>query len=260
MSDTLAGAGATGGAPRPDRARRWIGPALLISLVINLFLMGFVVAGLLFRHPEPMEEFGPVPPSFFRMLHRGADGLPADDRAAMRRIMIREFPVIRPHFLKIEAARKALADVVGATPYDPAKVKEAFAMVDAAQAEMIAATHGAMIDGFGKLTPAQRERIAEMMRKQADRRMKGGRHPHDRASEKSDAAPLPLGPAGRPPAASDSAVSDSAASDETPPPDVPPLVSDALGLPTPPPPPPPLRAPPNAPANGLGFSGGTTSP
>ncbi len=243
MSDTPT----AGGAPWSDRARKWIGPALLISLVINLFLIGFVVAGLLFHRSGPREEFGSVPPSFFRMLHRGADGLPADDRAAMRRIMIGEFPVIRPHFLKIEAARKALADVVGATPYDPARVKEAFARVDAAQAEMIAATRGAMIDGFEKMTQAQRERIAEMMRKQADRRMKGGPGPHDRAPEKSGAAPLPLGPAARPPVAAD----------EVPPPDTPPLVSDALGLPVPPP---PLRAPPNTPANGLGFSGGRTAP
>lgn len=246
MSDTPT----AGGAPWPDRARKWIGPALLVSLVINLFLIGTVAAGFFFRHYGPAEDFGRVPPSFFRMLHRGVDGLPADDRAAMRRIMVREFPVIRPYFLKIESARKELAAAIGAEPYDPAGVKAAFARVDAAQAEMIAATRAAMVEGFGKLGPAQRARIAEMMRTQADHRMKERHRPRRPTPEKSEVSPSPLEPAERAPSASRPA----------PPPDPEPQISDALGVEAPPPSQPQRVMPRGAPASGLGFSGGTTAP
>ena len=42
-----------------------------------------------------------------------------------------------------------------------------------AQAEMVKATRNAMIQGFGKMSDEQRIRLADSMRKQADRRLKG---------------------------------------------------------------------------------------
>ncbi len=153
------------------RERRWLGPALLVSLIINLFLLGMIATALIFHRPPPGDEFGPVPSPFFRMLQKDMGGRRPDDRAVVRSIMIQQFPIIRPYIVKIEIARRDLAQAIGATPYDPAKVSAAFERVDQAQAEMIRATRDAMVQGFGKLDPAQRERLAETMRKQAERRI-----------------------------------------------------------------------------------------
>lgn len=156
----------------PGRERRWLGPALLASLVVNLFLLGMIATALIFG-PRPPEgrQFGQVPPPFLRTLHKDASGLPDDDRVALRMMMIRQFPLIQPHIVKIETARKELAEAIGKTPYDPAEVEKAFQKVDDAQAEMIQATRGAMIEGFGKMKPEQRERLSKAMFKQAERRL-----------------------------------------------------------------------------------------
>lgn len=230
-----------------DRTRKWIGPALLVSLGLNLFLIGTMAAGLFFRPPHPPGEFGPVPSPFWRMLHKGAQTLPPDDRAAMRKIMIQEFPIIRPYFARIETARKNLADEIGANPYDPAKVNAAFAEVDAVQAEMIKATRQAMIEGFGKMKPEQRSRIAEAMRKQAERHIRDSKNPPPPPpGAEDDPVPLPVGPGSRP-------VEPHSSQDALPPPP-PPAVADAPGSDATPPAP---DMPHNAPdPTGLGFMGG----
>ncbi|MCE9650532.1 MAG: periplasmic heavy metal sensor [Parvibaculum sp.] len=168
MSETLS--------PQPsanDRLRRWIGPALLISLIINLFLVGMIATAMISHRGGPRGEFRSPPQPFFGMMRRGAADLPAGDRAAMRDIMMQQFPIIKPYFVKIDTARRNLADVIAATPYDPAKVAAAFARIDSAQAEMVKATREAMIQGFGKMSDEQRIRLADAMRKQADKRLKG---------------------------------------------------------------------------------------
>lgn len=166
MSDTPS-------ASAKDNARRWLGPALLISLVINLFLVGLIGASVIHRAKMRGGDLGP-PPAFFGMMHKGFSNLPPDDRAVMRNIMLHEFPIIRPYFAKIDQARRDLAVTIGTEPFDAAKVSAAFARVDAAQAEMIQATRSAMIAGFGKMSVEQRGRFADAMRKQAERRLNNG--------------------------------------------------------------------------------------
>ncbi|HEY4343747.1 MAG TPA: periplasmic heavy metal sensor [Parvibaculum sp.] len=159
--------------PAGDRLRRWLGPALLISLIINLFLVGMMATAMIAHRPGKHMDFRSPPPSFFGMIKRGAADLPPGDRAAMRDIMLQQFPIIRPYFIKIDTARRELAGVIATNPYDPVRVAAAFAKVDTAQAEMVKATRDAMIEGFGKMSNEQRARLADAMRKQADRRLKG---------------------------------------------------------------------------------------
>ena len=121
----------------PLAERRWVGPALLLSLIINLFLVGTIAAALIIGPPSPPgAEPGRVPAPFFKMLHKGTDGLPPGDRAAMRKIMIEQFPLIKPHLAALEMARRELADALGAPSYDTARVTAAFAKVDTVQAEI----------------------------------------------------------------------------------------------------------------------------
>ncbi|MEN6541961.1 periplasmic heavy metal sensor [Parvibaculum sp.] len=151
--------------------RRWVGPALLVSLIINLFLVGMIAAALIFGTPVPPGvEPGRVPAPFFKTLHKGADGLPPGDRAAMRKIMIDQFPLIKPRLAALETARRELADALGAPTYDAARVAAAFAKVDTVQAEISQAARTAMIQGFSRLTPEQRARVADSMRRRAEHR------------------------------------------------------------------------------------------
>jgi uncharacterized membrane protein len=186
-------------AQAPLAARRWVGPALLVSLVVNLFLVGTIATALIFGPPPPPgAEPGHAPAPFFKMLHKGADGLPPGDRAAIRKIMVEQFPLIKPHIIAIETARRELADAVGAPTYDPAKVAAAFAKVDLAQAELSQAARDAMVQGFSRLTSEQRARVAETMRRRAERRFgpggPGGRGPDGPPPD----GPPPDGPEGPP--------------------------------------------------------------
>lgn len=158
----------------PARVRRWIGPALLVSLIVNAFLLGLIAAATLTHRPWHHAEFRAPPLPFLGMMRRGTADLPPNERAFMRDIMVQQFPIIRPYYVKIDQARKELADVIAATPYDPAKVGEAFAKVDVAQSEMVKATREGLIEGFGKMSTEQRARLAATMRKQAERHLMGG--------------------------------------------------------------------------------------
>lgn len=161
--------------PTSDRLRRWLGPALLISLAVNVFLVGLIVTTMIVHRPGEHADLRSPPHSFFGMMKRGAADLPPGDRAAMRNIMVKQFPIIRPYFTKIDLARRDLAGAIAANPYDPEKVGAAFAKLDAVQAEMVRATRDAMIQGFGKMNDEQRARLADAMRKQTDRRLNKSR-------------------------------------------------------------------------------------
>ncbi|HMM13926.1 MAG TPA: periplasmic heavy metal sensor [Parvibaculum sp.] len=180
MSDPIA----TGAGLAPKQPRRWTGPALLASLVVNLFLIGLIGASLFFLPRSPAKgELSAVPSSFFRTLHKDMRELSAADKAALREVMRSRFPAIRPDFVRIETARKELAEALASNPFDAEKVGAAFDRVDAAQSDMMHATRDALIQGFASLEPAQRARIAEAMRAQAERRLQR------KLRVKSDSAP-----------------------------------------------------------------------
>jgi uncharacterized membrane protein len=152
----------SGGKP----VRRWLGPALLVSLVINLFLGGLIATAII-KHRD-----GPPPgghPSFFGAMRGDMADLSKEDRDAMRKIMVGQFKTIRPHLVEMDAARKKLAEAVGAMPYDPAKVAAVFAEIDMAQTEMGRTMRDAMIKGFGEMSDAQRQRLSAAMLKNANR-------------------------------------------------------------------------------------------
>jgi len=151
--------------------RSWVGPALLASLVVNLFLIGLVVGPMFFHHPPPKEMRAYGPPSHFMgMLDRRTRSMPDDDRAAIRNIMIEQFPNIRPYFREIGESRMALAEALGSDPYDPEKVRAAFDNLDRSSSGMNKVLNEAVIQGFSKLPADQRARIAQTMKEKVERR------------------------------------------------------------------------------------------
>jgi len=154
--------------PEPSSAkmpRRWLAPALLASLALNLFLIALMAVPLLMG-PPGLDRHGP--PGMMGMYHSFKD-LPRGDREAIREAMRGKFPAIRPHMRDMGAARAALADALAAEPYDEAAVRAAFDTMDEAMREMTAVTRDAMLAGFAKLSPEQRQRMAEAMREGGER-------------------------------------------------------------------------------------------
>ena len=152
-------------AARPQQ-RRWLGPAFLASLAVNIFLLGLISVPLFFR-PPPGNGFG-LPPGGAGpgMFHQSFRNLPEADRKAIRTTMLGHFPEIRPHLLAMREAKSELADAVAADPYDEAAVRAAFDKMDRAMKQMGEVGRDAMMAGFEKLSPEQRKRVAEAMRKE----------------------------------------------------------------------------------------------
>lgn len=169
-------------------SRRWLGPALLASVAINLFLIGLIATAALSHRNGPPRD----PLSFMLGDMRGARAeLSDDDRAAMRKMMRSQFEAMRPHLVEMEEARKSLAAIIGTVPYDKEKVAAGFARVDAARDAIGATMRDALIEGFGKMDDAQRLRVSAFMEKNADRRW--GKH---RIRLKDDGQDLPPPPDG----------------------------------------------------------------
>jgi Spy/CpxP family protein refolding chaperone len=154
-----------GPATAPAKRRRWLGPAFLMSLVVNLFLVGLIVSSFVAHRPSMHPGGGPF---MFSGIRGDLDDMSKEDRAFMRKIMVRQFKTIRPQIEEMNEARKALAEVVGETPYDPAKVSAAFDRMDQAQAAMARNMRAAMIKGFSEMSDEQRQRMSKAMAKGAE--------------------------------------------------------------------------------------------
>lgn len=153
-------------AGKPDR--RWLGPALLVSLVLNLFLVALISVPF-FKGPRD-GGFGPMPRGHGAVLMHGAfRELPEEDRQEIRRAMREKFREIRPLFREMHEARDALADVLAAEPYDEAAARAAFDGMSASMMAMSDMGRDAMLETFAKLTPEQRKRVAEAVRKDRER-------------------------------------------------------------------------------------------
>lgn len=177
--------------PEPAAAsgkrRRWLGPAFLVSMVFNLFLIGLIVTSFV-AHRPPMHSGGG--PFMATGIRGDLEGMSKEDRAFMRKIMVRQFKTIRPQIEEMNEARKALAEVVGETPYDPAKVSAAFDRMDQAQAAIARNMRAAMIKGFGEMSDEQRQRMSNVMIKGAEH------HWRRKGNGENDGPPPPDGGGG----------------------------------------------------------------
>ena len=181
--------------PAGKASRRWLGPAFLVSLAFNLFLVALIAVA--FVKGPGGREFGPPPRGHGPALMHGAfKELPEEDRQLIRRAMKEQFREIRPHIRRSQEARDELADALAAELYDEAAVRAAFDRMSAAMTAMSDAGRDAMIETFAKLTPEQRQRVAEAMRKDRERvkalwRKHGGERRGEGAEDAPDDMPPP---------------------------------------------------------------------
>ena len=171
-------------------ARRWLGPAFLVSLGINLFLAGMIATSAYFHRGGPHGERGGGPMSaMFGDLRSAKSDMSAEDRKVMRDLMVGQFKTIRPYLQHMDKARKDLATIVGASPYDAEKVKAAFDRIDAARSKVANVTSEAMVKGFGEMSDEQRERLASVMANNAERHWRRGKNGPDGRPDGDDTPP-----------------------------------------------------------------------
>jgi len=152
--------------PAAKSPRRWLGPALLASVALNLFLIALMAVPFVKGPPEG-ERSGHH--SGMPGMYHSLKDLPREDRQTMRQAMRDRFPAARLHMRDMSAARAALAEALAADPYDETAARAAFDDMDAAMREMTAVGRDAMLAGFAKLTPEQRQRVAQAMRDEGNR-------------------------------------------------------------------------------------------
>ena len=149
--------------------RRWLGPALLASLAVNVFLLARISVPLFFGPPHD-GGFGAPPRGHGPMLMHGAfKELPEEDRLIFRRAMREQFRNVVPLIRQSREARDALADAIAADPYDEAAVRAAFDDIEKAMDAIGEIGRDGMIEVFARLTPEQRQRVARAMREEQER-------------------------------------------------------------------------------------------
>lgn len=141
--------------------RKWLGPLLLISLVLNLFLGAHFAVGMARHFGHEAHEGGVM-----LGLPHGAviRSLNAEERRLLRELMRPQRIGLADQFQNIRAARLALADAVAAMPYDPARVEQAFAEMREAMGSVAETSQNALTRAFAELSPETRARIATALR------------------------------------------------------------------------------------------------
>lgn len=155
--------------------RKWLGPVLLISLAVNLFLGGLFAVGYF---KDGRHHRGGHGMSMGMPHHVVARNLSEDERQALRSTMRENRSTFQPLFKDLRDARLALSEAVGADPYDPEATRQAFARMRAGMDALATRSQGALVEAFADLTPETRDKIAEAL-KQGRRgdRMRGEDRP-----------------------------------------------------------------------------------
>ena len=137
---------------------RWLVGGLVVSVVLNLLLVGFVV-GRLASAPPGMP---PDPTAGFGRLLRF---LPEERREAVS-------PVLRGHMRDVmrearglRSEHEAVYSALAAEPYDAAALSAALAALRATLNTTQEVAHRSLVEVAGTLTAAERRQLADAMRK-----------------------------------------------------------------------------------------------
>ncbi len=143
-------------------ARRWItvlGVALVVSLGLNLFLVG-IVAGRGFG-PRGDFDWQLTPAKLKLGVERVLRALPADDAKLMRSLFEAQRPDIAQRFEALQDARKAVGAALKAEPFDAAAFTAAYEAMQARSQELQAAIHGLIKAAIPQLSADGRAAVVE---------------------------------------------------------------------------------------------------
>jgi uncharacterized membrane protein len=134
---------------------------LVVSLVLNLLLVGFLAGRMSGFGPPP--GFGPDPTTgFFRLLGFLSDQRRATITPELRKQMGELIPMLR----KIHGDQKDVFETLTADPFDPAALDAALADLRANLTAAQIASHHSFVEMAKSLTPDERKALARAMRRQ----------------------------------------------------------------------------------------------
>lgn len=130
---------------------------LIVSLLVNLLLVGFIVGGIL-RHKHGDD----------RRYHREPPRVERSDEDKANRKLVREtlrsaFAEARDERLAERAARKAIGEAIQADPFDREAVTDAFKAMREANQARSAVIDAALVQSLSEMDVSQRKAIAEML-------------------------------------------------------------------------------------------------
>ena len=146
--------------PRP----RYLYPALIVSLALNLLVGGFLATAFWHHRHEP----GPPPPR-----DRGFMGfvnqLPPDRREAIRKQVITARESTKALRENVRSTWLAANALLTAEPFDKAKFAAALAEVREAEDRFKVAIYGTVADTAAELNPEERKLLQEWRAKRHER-------------------------------------------------------------------------------------------
>lgn len=150
-----------------SRTPRWIKVALLVSLSLNLVVVGAIVGA---------RGFGPVPGASERMggpMGGGgalARALSSEDRKALRETLGQDRDQRRENRRAMRAMRAEIVAQLRATPFDPAALAQALEAQSQLGQSLAARGQGALLQRISEMSDAERAAYADRIEASGQRR------------------------------------------------------------------------------------------
>ncbi len=144
---------------------RWLTIALLVSVAINVLVLGFVIGrGMPFgdhggMHRPGGDRLDPTA-GFFRMLHNW----PENRRESFRPILREHMQGMRNHFREIPPLHRELQDALKAEPFDPAALEIALQKLRENLQVSQEKTHDSLVELAKTMPLEERQRLGKEMR------------------------------------------------------------------------------------------------
>jgi uncharacterized membrane protein len=139
---------------------RWLVGGLVLSLVVNLLLVGFVAGrmtpGMGFMHMRPDPTMG---------LYRLIGFLPEARRDELKAAIGNDVRSIYPELRQVRALHRRIRDAVTADPFVRDDLVKALAELRQQLGSTQVAAHESFVEVVGKLTPEERKQLAETMKR-----------------------------------------------------------------------------------------------
>lgn len=136
---------------------------LVLSLVINALLIGFIFGGGLRHRVDPRDAGAPGPRTGFEMV-RGLDQVASEeDRDEIRKVFRQVFRDTRDVRRDQRRARFAFAQAAMSDPYDEEQVLAALERVRETGLAVETEIHAAIASQLGRLDAAQRRALVQAM-------------------------------------------------------------------------------------------------
>jgi len=147
------------------KSRRWMLPALVASLSLNLLVAGFILGhafGLGTRSPGPLGRLmnGPTGP-----IGKFVSELPPNRRAALQDVMQGQRNVAASFAPAVSAARRELAEVLRGAPFERTKLEAALQKLADAEHALRTGSAAATSQLVDKLTDPERSGLEHVLRR-----------------------------------------------------------------------------------------------